>query len=209
MPPLGRVEANSKETPMRMFRALAQSLSLTFGSTRALVTLRKTASDRSAIKRAPHGVGCCSTPKTPDCHPCCKSCSATPTSAAWSGLAAATIQNAGVDSGRYNSLDGSEKRDALNTLASRAAFAQPLLAAIARGTIPATLTAEIIRQLRNLKNAGIDAELQKVYGVIRETARQAKGDRTLQTNLPGRRLAGRRPRGRAVFAHLPAMPHPV
>src|SRR5206468_12003035 len=42
------VEAQLGDSPNAEVRALAQSLSLTFGSTRALVTLRKTASDRSA-----------------------------------------------------------------------------------------------------------------------------------------------------------------
>jgi len=45
----------------------------------------------------------------------------------------------------YNSLEGAEKGDALNTLASRAAFARPMVAAINDGRIPrAALTAEII-----------------------------------------------------------------
>ena len=42
------VEAQLGGSPNADVRAIAQSLSLTFGSTSALVTLRKTASDRSA-----------------------------------------------------------------------------------------------------------------------------------------------------------------
>ena len=42
------VEAQLERSPNADVRALAQSLSLTFGSTSALVTLRNTASDRSA-----------------------------------------------------------------------------------------------------------------------------------------------------------------
>ena len=105
----------------------------------------------------------------------------------------------------YNSLDGAEKRDALNTLASRAAFAEPMLAAIAQGTIPRNaLTAEIIRQLRNLKNAGIDAELQKVYGVIRESSadKQKEIERYKRIYRAGGSQPGDAPRGRAVFARI-------
>ena len=105
----------------------------------------------------------------------------------------------------YDSLDGPEKRDALNTLASRAAFAAPMLAAIAQGTIPRNaLTAEIIRQLRNLKNAGIDAELQKVYGVIRESSadKQKEIERYKRIYRAGGSQPGDAPRGRAVFARV-------
>ena len=42
------VEAQLEASPNADVRALAQSLSVTFGSTSALVTLRKIASDRSA-----------------------------------------------------------------------------------------------------------------------------------------------------------------
>src|SRR6185295_10998525 len=96
-------------------------------------------------------------------------------------------------------------RDALNTLASRAAFAEPMLAAIAQGTIPRNaLTAEIIRQLRNLKNAGLDLKLEKVYGVIRESSadKQQEIERYKRIYRAGGSQPGDATRGRAVFARI-------
>ena len=50
-----------------------------------------------------------------------------------------------------------------------------MIAAVEADKIPRNaLTAEIIRQLRNLKNADIDAQLQKVYGTIRESSADNK-----------------------------------
>jgi len=105
----------------------------------------------------------------------------------------------------YNSLEGAEKRDALNTLASRAAFAKPLVSAITDGRIPRNaLTAEIIRQLRNLKNAEIDADLQKVYGTIRESSADKKQEieRFKRIYWAGGSQPGDASRGRAVFARV-------
>ena len=76
---------------------------------------------------------------------------------------------------------------------------------MARGTIPRNaLTAEIIRQLRNLKNAGIDAELQKVYGVIRESSadKQKEIERYKRIYQAGGSQPGDAPRGRAAFARI-------
>src|SRR3989442_11472388 len=169
------VEAKLEGSPNADVRALAQSLSLTFVSTWGLATMRKTASDRSADLNARRtALNSLLDTKDAGLPPLLQQMlnDADLRGAAVRGLAAyddpktpAAILTV------YNSLDGSEKRDALNTLASRAAFAEPMLAAIAQGTIPRNaLTDEIIRQLRKLKNAGIDAELQKVYGVIRESS---------------------------------------
>jgi hypothetical protein len=60
----------------------------------------------------------------------------------------------GLALGLYGALPGAERRDALNTLAGRASFAGPLLDAVAAGKVPrADLTAELIRQLKNLRTA--------------------------------------------------------
>jgi putative heme-binding domain-containing protein len=203
------VEAQLEGSPNADVRALAQSLSLTFGSTKALVTLRKTASDRSANSNA-RRTALISLLDTKDAGlpPLLQQLlnDADLRGAAVRGLAAyddPKIPPAILSA--YDSLDGSEKHDALNTLASRAAFAQPLLAAIAQGTIPRNaLTAEVIRQLRNLKNAGIDAELQKVYGVIRESSadKQQEIERYKRIYRAGGSQPGDGPRGRAVFARI-------
>ena len=63
----------------------------------------------------------------------------------------------------YDSFAPGEKRDALNTLSSRAAFAKPLLSAVADGKVSRKdLSADLIRQLRNLKNDELNQQLEKV-----------------------------------------------
>jgi len=72
---------------------------------------------------------------------------------------------------KYPQLSATERRDALNTLASRANFAQHLLTAIEEQVIPRSdVSADIIRQLRNLNHAPLLARVQDVWGIVRETA---------------------------------------
>ncbi len=76
----------------------------------------------------------------------------------------------------YPQFNLEEKRDALNTLAARANYAAALLSAVANKKVPATdLSAELIRQLRNHKNADIDQGIAKYWGTARDsTAEKAK-----------------------------------
>ncbi|HEY2251968.1 MAG TPA: family 16 glycoside hydrolase, partial [Planctomycetaceae bacterium] len=70
----------------------------------------------------------------------------------------------------YGRLKSAEKRDVLATLASRAGYARALLGAVEKKRVPATdLTAELVRQMRNLKNDEIDAQIVAVWGVVRDT----------------------------------------
>ncbi len=74
----------------------------------------------------------------------------------------------------YPSLPPVERRDALNTLASRASYAKSLLLAVGDKRVPASdLSADLIRQLRNHKDGEIDASIGRVWGTVRETS----GDR--------------------------------
>jgi putative membrane-bound dehydrogenase-like protein len=70
----------------------------------------------------------------------------------------------------FGSLRSDEKRDALNTLASRVGYAKALVAAVAAKKIAATeVSADLVRQLRNLHDAEIDKRLGEVWGVVRAT----------------------------------------
>src|SRR5205814_7435920 len=95
------------------------------------------------------------------------------------------------------------KREALNALVSRVSFAKQLLAAVEKDTVPRRdLTADIVRQMRNLKNADIDRLVQKLWGLARETeaeklAEIARYKTMIQTTGPGDPS-----RGRAVFAKV-------
>jgi putative heme-binding domain-containing protein len=74
----------------------------------------------------------------------------------------------------YKFLGPPERRDALNTLAARKASAHTLLAAVEADKLPrGDLTADLVRQLRNLKDPKLDARIGQVWGTVRETT----GDR--------------------------------
>ena len=70
----------------------------------------------------------------------------------------------------YPELPLSERRDALNTLAARPFFAGKLLDAVGQGEVASgDFSADIIRQLRNLGDPSIDAQIAEVWGTVRET----------------------------------------
>jgi putative membrane-bound dehydrogenase-like protein len=72
--------------------------------------------------------------------------------------------------GVYGRLDAAEKRDALNTLASRTAYANAMLAAVAQKKIAlADVSADIVRNLRNLKDQEVTGRINEVWGVVRDT----------------------------------------
>jgi putative membrane-bound dehydrogenase-like protein len=70
----------------------------------------------------------------------------------------------------YSNLSPAEKRDALATLASRPAYAQALLSALADEKVARTdFSADLIRNLRNLKNEQVNKRIAEVWGMARET----------------------------------------
>jgi putative membrane-bound dehydrogenase-like protein len=70
----------------------------------------------------------------------------------------------------FSSFSPEEKRDALSTLASRAAYGKALMEAVAEKKVPASdVTAEIVRQLRNLHDKALDERIDKVWGIVRTT----------------------------------------
>ena len=112
--------------------------------------------------------------------------------------------------GTYTTLSAPEKRDALNTLASRPAYAATLLKAVGDKTISSTdLSADIVRQLRNLKDDAVNAQIAKVWGAARDAdpdrakviARYKGMIRTGYAGSPDPML------GRAVFAKTCAQCH--
>jgi putative heme-binding domain-containing protein len=110
----------------------------------------------------------------------------------------------------YASLNDGEKRDAVNALASRVAYAKPLMTAVADGKVPRnTLTADLIRQLRNLKNDQISAGLTKVYGTIRDADpdKQKEITRYVQLYRAGGSQPGDASRGRVVYNKVCAQCH--
>ena len=105
--------------------------------------------------------------------------------------------------GSYDKLDRFERRDALNTMAMRREWARELLAAVESGKLPrADLTADIVRQLRNLRDPDVDARIKKVWGTVRETtADRARTIARYRSLLKAKPVSPPDPSiGRAVFA---------
>jgi putative membrane-bound dehydrogenase-like protein len=72
--------------------------------------------------------------------------------------------------GVFPKLRGDEKRDALATLAARAGYASELMEAVAAKKIAAAdVSADVIRQLRNLGNKELAKRIGEVWGAVRDT----------------------------------------
>lgn len=199
----GKLAASSNP----QIRSLAQGLGLMFGSQKALASLREVATNagadlasRRAAVQSLLSVRDTALPgilqkllATPDLR-----------AEALRGLASYDdATSAPAILAIYPKLSNSEKRDALNTLASRAVFAKPLLTEIESGKISAKdLTAELIRQLRTLKNPELDQQIQKVWGAVRETSADKKAEIEKYKNIyrAGGSTPGDASRGRLVFS---------
>jgi putative membrane-bound dehydrogenase-like protein len=107
--------------------------------------------------------------------------------------------------GAYAALTAEEKRDALNTLGSRAAYGKALMEAVAAKKVPASdVPAEVVRQLRNLADTALDRRIAEVWGIVRTTPADrarliAEYRRTLTRPYPGPSDLSQ---GRAVYAKV-------
>jgi putative membrane-bound dehydrogenase-like protein len=103
---------------------------------------------------------------------------------------------------QYDKFDASERREALNSLAGRSAFARQLLRAIETGIVSRReLTAEVVRQLRNLNDTEVNAKLATLWGVARETNadKQKQIEQYAQIWRLGFSQPGDASRGRLLF----------
>lgn len=102
-------------------------------------------------------------------------------------------------------LTAAEKRDALGTLSSRTSYAVPLLRAIDSGRLDRReLTADVVRQLRNLKQAEVDQLLTKIWGAFRDSSADIKSEIERHKKLywAGGSQPGDAMRGRVVFTRI-------
>jgi putative heme-binding domain-containing protein len=200
------VAAKLKNSSNSQVRELAQSLSLTFGSASALASLRGVAADPKADASArKSALESLLQIKDPALASSLRQLVKDPVvrSPALRGLANyddPTIPGAIL--GDYNSFSPAEKKDALNTLVSRVAFARPLLTAVAAKTIPTRdLTADIIRQLRSFKDNAINEQVGKFWAV-----RESQGDKLAEIAKYRAMLQAKGPghaaRGRVVFSRV-------
>ncbi len=203
------VEARLIASENPEIRALATSLGLTFGSPTALATLRTTLGNTSATTaqrqealRALLGVRDSSLPPT------LQKLLTDPALRGAAARALATFDDPATAPAllsAYASLAGGERRDALTTLSSRPAYARALLAAMASGAVPPKdLTAEVVRQLRNLKDDQVNTSLTQVYGTIRDVPadKQADIEKYKRIFRAGGSTPGDAIRGRAVYAKV-------
>jgi putative membrane-bound dehydrogenase-like protein len=72
--------------------------------------------------------------------------------------------------GVYSGLDQAGKRAAVNALASRPAYGKALLEAVAKKKVPAAdVSADVVRNLRNLRDGELDKRIGEVWGIVRTT----------------------------------------
>jgi putative membrane-bound dehydrogenase-like protein len=195
-------------------KAQAFALAVTFGDSNAFVSLRHTLrSAQKDIAERKNALAALLGARDRELAPVLQQlvADAALRGAALRGLAAYDDpRTPGVLLAAYPSLSSEEKRDALNTLASRAAYGKALLEAVADGRVPAKeVSAELVRQLRNLHDKDLDRRLGEVWGVVRATpadrVRMMEHYRRMLT-APGR-LPPDRCLGRAVFVKVCAQCH--
>ena len=195
-------------------RTLVQTLSLTFGSQRALLALRQTLSDGSApvgARRA--ALDSLVAIKDVELPPALQTLLQDPELRGPALRALAGYNDPKTPEailGTYNGFDAGQKRDALNSLVSRPAFAKPLLAAVAAGKISSKdLTADVVRQLRNLRDADIQNQVTNLYGAVRETSadKKAEIEKYRRIYYAGGSQPGNASPGRVVFNKVCAQCH--
>ncbi len=75
----------------------------------------------------------------------------------------------------YGGLTAAEKADAIATLSSRPGYAKALMGGVQAGVVARTdLNAVTMRQLRGLKDADLDALIEKSWGTVRESSDDKK-----------------------------------
>ena len=195
-------------------RTSCQTLSLTFGSKNAMAVLRATLLNESApnpSRRA--ALDSLVSAKDPDLPVVLTgllkdSSLRGPAIRALAGYADPTTPEALISS--YRSFDATQKQDALNTLVSRAVFARPLLAAVEKGQLAKTaLTADLVRQLRGIKDPGVQASMTRLFGHFRETTadKKAEIDKIRRIYSAGGSQPGNAGPGRVVFNKICAQCH--
>ncbi len=204
--------ADGTDNTDHVIRSMTQTLSVAFGSKTALASIRKTLADPGAPTEArKSALDTLVAVRDRDALPILQSLLTDESlrSPALRGLAAFDdAKTASIILDGYASLSASDKRDALNTLASRPTYAAALLDAVDAKKVPAAdITADLIRTLRNLGDAPLDARLDKAFATTRQTPEEklkqiAAAKAMLTTGTPGDASAGR-----AIFAKTCAQCH--
>jgi putative membrane-bound dehydrogenase-like protein len=155
-------------------RSLTLALGVTFGDKRAFDAVRKVLSDADAATATRHAaLAALLDGEDPALPPVLQRLVSDRAlrGAALRGLAAYDDpKTPEVVLAALPSLTQEEKRDALNTLAARKPYALALLDAVAAKKIAAAdISADIVRQIRNLRDKSLDERIATVWGIVRST----------------------------------------
>ncbi|HYT92715.1 MAG TPA: PVC-type heme-binding CxxCH protein, partial [Gemmataceae bacterium] len=164
--------ARSKDAEVR---SLANAVAVTFGDPQVFTAMRKVLADRDADAAARQAaLASLLGARDRDLAPTLHALLAEPALRRPALRALAAYDHA--DTARrildaYSTFTFDEKRDALNTLAARSGSALALLAAVGQKKVAAAdISADLVRQLRNLRSPDIDRRIAEVWGSARETA---------------------------------------
>ncbi|MDB6054769.1 MAG: putative rane-bound dehydrogenase, partial [Verrucomicrobiales bacterium] len=201
------VEEKWSTNPDAEIGAQVQSLSLTFGSNRALESLRKTALDNKAdLAGRRTALDALLNAGNASTAPVLRSLLSNTDlrGNAIRGLAHFDDPEAApAILAIYKQLNPSEKKDALTTLASRVSNAKPLIQALEKNTVSRSdLSADLIRQLKSLKSDEINSGIEKVWGSFREATADKKAQiaKLKAIYAAGGSTPGDASRGREVFS---------
>jgi putative heme-binding domain-containing protein len=212
----GDVEAKLFDSNSAAVRSLVRTAGVTFGSVKSLEIMRQTLTDASApAADRQAALDAMLNARTAGLAPALQSLLSDDKlrGPAIRGLAAYDDPNTprAILSG-YASFDTQSKKDALATLGSRPEFAKALLSAVEAGNAGITardISADIVRQLRNLNDPEIDKKVAKVWGVVQATpADKLKRMAALRAVVESTRASTPSPsHGRALFAKTCAQCH--
>ena len=198
------IAAKLSKSPVERVRTLVQSLSVTFGSSSALNSLRQSLLDsKTDAKTRQDALASLLASKDPSLASSLQQLLKDPAMRAGALRGLAAYDDAKTPAAIlevYPTLTAAEKKDALNTFVSRAAYAKPLLAAVAAKKIPAKdLTADVVRQLRGFKDTDLNAQVTNLWGSVRDSDADKLKDITHYRQIITARPPGDPKRGRVVF----------
>ncbi len=209
-----QVEKTLADSPSTEVRTLVRSLSLTYGSTAALDSLRRTVADtRATTAERLAALDSLLAARDAQLPALLRKLLGD------ASLRAAALRGLGTFDDPatapailavYVGLSPNEKRDALNTLAGRLSHAKLLLAAVTENKVPRTdLTAELVRQLRAFKDPALSRQLDDFWGLVKESApdQQKTIEKYRAIYTAGGSQPGDASRGRVVFNQLCSQCH--
>ncbi|MBY0230601.1 MAG: DUF1080 domain-containing protein, partial [Gemmataceae bacterium] len=172
---VGAALLSSKDAAIR---GKAVMLAAVFGDKAAFAALRKTASGSGGLDDRRAALAALVEARDPDAPPVLLQLLEAPglRSDALRGLAAFDAKETpAAILAVYGKLNTAERRDAIATLASRKGYAAELLKAVGDKRVAAAhLSADQVRQMRNLGDAGLDKLIEAHWGTVRTTPLERK-----------------------------------